>query len=410
MKMFESNDTRPADPNQEEYHSAECLIDGKQEANRRSSLTANSHSMVKSRIVLFTHEDDKKEQQSIPRRSCDYQSVKNLGGSAHDSFVEWRLDGADDEKIGCTGGMQTSGYVSHEELSALTGCVTRGRMLFSPESSQETSPSILQVVSASTSDFSRKFEKIRHHHHYGSLECDSPKNNSLISSASNPIPDSVSVQFDSAFYDSETVCESSLKQHQLSHTGLNVAAVSRSECNIDIKSTDSNRQCLVDTLSCSIPGELNIGNPQFDHRPKFPGLEFGCTHQSWEFPLSHKSLHSSWPCHHLYHGKGENSTSAVCSCSVKHAPHLTTPHQDAELLPAKQQLYLPTFKGNTGMKSSFSSSLDMASALSVSSCHSASDPSLSLSGRPHISYSTGVDGQVFKDKTEVSFKIMLYML
>ena len=402
MKMCESSDTRPADSNLKAYHSAECLIDGKREANHGNSLRANSHSMVKSRIVLFTQESDKKEHQSIPCPDCDYQSVKHLGRSAHNSFVEWRLDDTADEKMGCTGRMQSSSYVSHEELSALTGCVTRGRALFSPKSSQETSPSILQVVSASTSDFSMEFEKIRHHHHYGSLECNL-KGNPLISSASNPIPDSVSVQFDSAFYDSETIRESSLKQHQLSRTGLNVAAVSRSECNIDINSTDSNRQCLVDTLSCSTPGELNTYNPQFDHRPRFP-------HQSWELPLSRKSLHSSWSCRHLYHSKEENSTGAVCFCSVKHVPHLTTPHQDTELLPAKQQLYVPTFKGNMGVKSSFSSSLDIASTLSVSSCHSASDPSLSLSGRPHISYSTGVDGQVFKDKTEVSFKMILHML
>ncbi len=369
--MSESISTRAVASTLKAYHSAECLIDGKQEPKERSNLS------------------DKKEQ---PSMICQNYELKE---SADNSLVEGRL-GVTDDEFGCT---RTSGSVSLEELRALTGCVTRGRMLFSPKSFLETSSSILQVTSASTSDSSR----LPHHHHYaGSLECDNHEGNPHISSASNSIPDSVSVQFDSACYDSETVCQS-LVEHQQNYTGLNIAAIS--ESNIDIKSTDSNRQCMVDVpLSCSIPGELNTSNAR---GAKFPGLESGSTDQSLEFSLCYakeKSLHSSWPCHHFSHNKEENSTSALHSCSAKHVAHVTTPHQVARLLLAKQHSYLPMFQGNIGMNSSLSSSLEVASALSISSCRSVSDPALSLSDRPHLSYSTGVDGQAFKDKTEVSFK------
>lgn len=376
----------PSDSYLQECHSAECLIDSKREPNQESSLRANSHSTVKNNIVVFTSESNK-----ILCKNSDYHSTKNSRRKTHASSVEWKLDGLDDE-IGCA---RTSSFVSHEELRALTGCVTRGRMLFSPKSYQDESPSVLQVVSASTSDVSRDMR-----------DCDDHKESPPLSRAPNSIPDSVSVQFDSACYDSETVCESSLKERQLNCTGLNVAAVSKSisECNINTKSTDSNRQCFVGSLSSSIPGELNTCKPQFKHRGRLPGLEHGSPDPSVEFPLSHakdKSLHSSWPCHHFYHSKEENSTSALCSCSAKHIPHLTTPHQVTQLLRPKQHSYNPMFQGSMGVKPTLSS---LASTLSVSSCHSASDPSLSVCDRPHISYSTGVDGQVFKDKTEVSFK------
>ena len=379
--MYESN-AIAAGSSLKAYHSAESLIDGKQEPKQRSCLSKE------------------KAKSSMPR-NCDFHSAENFKkGSTHNSFEEWRLGGADDE-IGCK---RTSSSVSHEELRALTGCVTRGRVLFSPKSFQETSPSVLQVVSASTSDFSR----IPHCHDCtSSLECDKHKGNPPISCAPNSIPDSVSVQFDCTCYDSETVCES-LVEHQRSSAGLSTSAVSESECNIDIKSTDFNRQCMVDVpLSCSIPGELNTCKA---HRAEFPGLEHGLPDQSLEFPLSRvkeKSLHSSWPCHHFCHSHEENSTSALRSYSAKHVAHGTAPHQVARLLLAKQHSYLPTFQGNIGMKSSLSNSVEVASALSISSCHSASDPALSLSERPHISYGTGVDGQVFKDKTEVSLKILL---
>lgn len=379
--MCESN-AGAADSNLKAYHSAESLIDGKQKPKQRSCL-------------------NNKKAKSSMLQNCDFHSIENFTkGSAHNSFEEWRLCGTDDE-IGCK---RTSSSVSHEELRVLTGCVTRGRVLFSPKSFQETSPSVLQVVSASTSDFSIT----PHCHDYtSSLECDNHKGNPPISSATNSIPDSVSVQFDCACYDNETVCKS-LVEHQQSSAGSSVAAVSESECNNDW-------QCVVDApLSCSIPGELNTCNA---HRAKFPGLEHGLPDQSLEFPLSRakeKSLHSSWPCHHFCHSQKENSTSALRSCSAKHVAHETAPHQVARLLLAKQHSYLPTFQGNIGMKSSLSNSVEVASALSISSCHSASDPALSLSDRPHISYSTGVDGQVFKDKTEVSLKILfivaLYVL
>ena len=404
---------RAADSNLKVCHSAECLING-EDPNYGRSLRANSSSMVKSRIMLFSRESDKNEPQgrSIPYQNCDCQNVENFERNDVDSLVEWSLDSSDDENTGCTNRKQTSSYVSHEELRVLTGCVTRGRVLFSPKSSQETSPSVLQVVPASASD---EFEGV-YRNHCGSPECDNHKGNPLTSSASNPIPDSVSVQFDLACYDSETICESSLKRHQLRHTGLNVAAVSRSEYNIDIKSADSKRQCLVGTpLSCSIPSELNTCSPQFDHRTRqFPRLE---QDSSPQFLLRHakdNSLHGSWPCRHLYHCKGEQSTGSLCSCSVKHAPHTSSvPHQVTPLQLAKQRSFntcFPSVKGNLIVKSSLSSSLDIGSTLSVSSYHSASDPLLSLSDRPHISYSTGVDGQAFKDKTEVSFKIVLHML
>jgi hypothetical protein len=370
--MCESVSTRAAASN---LNAAECLLDGKQEPKERSYLS------------------DKKEQQSM---IC--QKLYELKRSADNSLVEGRL-GVTDDELGCT---RTSGSVSHEELRALTGCVTRGRVLFSPKSFLETSSPVLQATSASTSSSSR----LPHHHHYaGSLKYDNHKGNPPISSASNSIPDSVSVQFDCACYDSETICQS-LVEHQQSYTGLNIAAIS--ESNIDVKSTDSNRQRMVDfPLSCSIPGELNTCNA---HSTKFPGLKNDSTDQSLEFSLCHakeKFLHSSWPCHHFCHNKEENSTSALHSCSAKHVAHVTTPHQVARLLLAKQHSYLPTFQGNIGMTSSLSSSLEVASALSISSYRSVSDSALSLSDRQHLSYSTGVDGQAFKDKTEVSFKNLI---
>ena len=376
--------------------------------------------MVKSRVVLFSRISDKKDSQehmtSCQDREClCTKKFENSDRIDIDSSTEWSSDGTDDDESRWTNIKQTasSSYVSHEELSALKGCVTRRRALFSPKSSWEASSLTLPAPTPELPCFD--FERKPHHH----SECDHLKDNLLTTSVSNPVPDSVSVQFDSACYDSETVCESTSKRHQRRHTGLNVAAISRSECNIDGKSIDANRQCLADTLlSCSIPGELNVSSSQREERSRFPDLEEDLHHpHSWGLPLIHaknKSLYSSWPCRQFCQCTKGKSTSSLCS--VKRTPHLTTssaPYQITPLLQTKQRPFYPHFLSNRGnpcmgMIPSFSSSLDVGSTLSVSSCHSTSDPSLSLNGRQHISYSTGVDGQVFKDKTEVSFKLLLY--
>lgn len=385
------------------YHSAECLINDEEKPNRRHSVRASSHSMVKRRTMLF----DGQKREAQKRFSTNHYEGSDHSGIG--SFVEQVFDAGESE---CTRKKQTSRYVSDEELFALRGCVSRRRMLFSPNLSQETSSSMPQVVCVPTSDFlNDKFEETCCHR-YSSPRCDNVNGYLLCESVTNPIPDSVSVQFDRTFYDSETVCESTSKHHQERHTGLNVAVTSRSECNINMKSTDFCKQHLENTpLSCSIPVELNASTPQFEHQTRSPDMKQDTLHQSWGVPLIHakdQTLYGSWPCRHLHKCKKKNSTCSLCACNSRHASLLTTSsvsrHVTTSLQSRQRSLYPCLFssRGTVGMKSSISSLLDVASTLSISSCHSASDPSLSLGGRQHISYSTGVDGQVFKDKTEVS--------
>ena len=248
----------------------------------------------------------------------------------------------------------------------------------------------------------------------------------------NSVPDSVSVQFGSAGYECETVRES--KQLQQRHSGLDITAISRSDCNIHLQKPDNDTKSQWLTsipLSCSIPGGLNSSNQLNNTSPRLNVSSLGqglSQPQNWGFTPYHtldKKLCNSWPRHQLFqnrqqglvHSNFHKGKVAHMSpqCSPKHTPYhtpLSSPHRSPQLLRTKcsmsqQTPYVPhppiIREREVLMKPYIPSSYELGSTFSISSRHSVSNPSSSLCGRPHISYSTGVDGQIFKDKTEVSF-------
>ena len=331
-----------------------------------------------------------------------------------ESFVEWSSDDTDNEEDGCV--KQTSNCVSHEELSALKGCVTRRRALFSPKSFNEV-PSFkfqeLPYCASESQGLSKASRKEAPHKQLHSDRLQEFELNPCASTVSDSVPDSVSVQFGDAGYECETVCESNSRPAQQRQRGLNITAISKSDCNIDVqkpgqKTYDFSHR----SLSCSIPGELNSSSLRFPQNLNTPGkvysFEQGLS-QSENGRFSNKTLCNSWPRQQIF--QCCNRKVMRCQCSPKHASHIMHSANCNQSPPsiqtgnslAHQGPYTPpatTIRGRDMLiKPYFPSSCELGSTFSISSHHSLSNPS---SARPHISYSTGVDGQVFKDRTEVS--------
>lgn len=340
-------------------------------------------------------------------------------------------------------GKISSSSLSQEELSALKGCVTKRRTLFSPRSSSFASfmtfPELPYCHSklGGLSKAHDYCDKDTQHIYHGSLEYDHLEEfdrNLLSSSVTNSVvPNSVSVQFGYAGYECEAICESNSKQPRQKHIGLNITAMSKSDCNIDLqkfdqKCKDSDCQCL--PLSSSIPGELNSSGLRSQRSIGLAGLnvhslEQGlCHHRNDNSAQSNnKTLCNSWPRQYLFQKKQlktcthNNSCKKIgtCSrCSPKHTPQLsplTSPIQSPQILRTKRPMShqgscIPQcstiIRKDLQSNSCLPSPFELGSTVSISSYHSVSNPSLTNGCRPHISYNAGVDGQIFKDKSEVS--------
>lgn len=342
------------------------------------------------------------------------------------SFVNWSSDDADNEENGYVI-KQTSKYVSHEELRALKGCVTRRRAMFSPKSSNEGRCFTLQelpyrtCVSESLSKTNR--ENSQHNQcHSSEYDVGEFEPNLHPSAISENVPDSISVQFGCAGYECETVCESSSKQLQHRQRGLNVTAISKSDCNLNVQkscpqSYDVSSRCV------SIPGELNSSSLKYQQGFIFPDKIYSLE-QSLSQPQNgsiygrkHETLCNSWPRQQLYQttpvgGSVNSKRKVVCSqCSPKHVSHLVPlASQNPQTFNsvAFQGPHIPVMKGREMIiKPYLPCSCELGSTFSISSHHSVSNSS---PARPHISYNTGVDGQIFKDRTEVSEKNEGYFL
>ena len=121
------------------------------------------------------------------------------------SFVNWRSDDAENEEDACVF-KHTSKYVSHEELCALKGCVTRRRALFSPKSSSDGCSFTLQelpygtCVSEGLSKTNQ--ENCQYNQHQSSkYDVEEFEPNLYPSAVSKNVPDSISVQFGCAGYE-----------------------------------------------------------------------------------------------------------------------------------------------------------------------------------------------------------------
>ena len=332
-------------------------------------------------------------------------------------FVEWSPYDAENECVF----KQTSNYVSQEELLALKGCVTRRRALFSPKSSNKGSFTLQQLpcsTSVSGGLSKASWENCQHSQHQSS-KCDHEELEPRLhpSATSKNVPDSVSVQFGCAGYECETVRSSSnSKQPQPRRRGLNVTAISKSDCNINMQKAGPQSYSV--TSRCfSIPGELNSSNLSYHQGFIFPEKVYSLEQNLSQpqngsiYRQKHKKLCNSWPRQQLFQKKSVggpvySKREVMCSqCSPKHVSRpvpLTSPTQSPQTfssvaLEGPRIPQLPAIKGREMvLKPYLPSSCEIGSTFSISSHHSVSP------ARPHISYNTGVDGQVFKDRTEVS--------
>ena len=328
-----------------------------------------------------------------------------------------------------------------QELGSSRGCVTK--------SSQEDSSVKLQELPYVSSMFGSLNMNSDHDKQYAleshpdsfESDCLEQLDSNLLSSvvSSKVVPNSVSVQFGSAGYECEAVCESFSNHLQHKHSGLNISARSKSDQKLDQKNGDPCCRCLADIpLSCSIPEELNSSSPELNYsclksqhstgsrRLKDHSFEQGLF-WSHNQSLSQVNETNSWPRQQLFQKKnlGTSIYSNLCKykhfqCSPRYSPHLTpqsSPDRSPQLKRTKnsvshQGLLFPTVRGkdkpNPFLLSSYK--VHVGSTFSIASQHSVSNPSSSLCDRPHISYSSGVDGQVFKDKTGVRMvNVSLYL-
>ena len=346
-----------------------------------------------------------------------------------ESFVEWSSDDTDDEAVGLSTD-KTSSCVSQEELNALKGCVSRRRRLFSPRSFQAASRSpstalVFKELPHPAYKFKHRTASMRSmSYNSRSSNEDKDSNPNSASSTVSGIPDSVSVQFGCAGYECETVCESNTKQMHHRHGGLNITAISKSDFSIDVGKTDrrmsdTDRRCLA--MSYSIPGELNSSSLRFQDST-FSSLKVHtceqCARRNQSIP--HKSLCNSWPRQQLYKKSQPGTYSDICRrkmvcshSSPQNTPQrtpLSSPHRSPQLrakshqVPSVHQYSKFRGRGEAVIKSYLPNSYELGSTFSISSNHSLSNTSSVLCGRPHISYSPGVDGQTFKSRTDVRMR------
>ena len=346
-----------------------------------------------------------------------------------ESFVDWSSEDSGDEAEGWSS-EKVSSCVSQEELNALKGCVSRRRRLFSPRSYQAASLSTASVFqelphpalkSKRRTAGRRNASSNRRSSLYEHKRVQDSNSIALPSATASGVPDSVSVQFGRAGYECQTVRESNSKPVQHRHGGLNITAMSKSDFDIDVQKPDRRmgdaNQCLA--LSYSIPGELNSSSLRFQDST-FSALNVPSCEQCT--CRNHKSLYNSWSRQQLYQSKQLGAYSDSCKrkmacshCSPQNTPQFTplsSPNRSPQLqrakshqVPSVRQFSRLKGRGDAVLKPYIPSSYDLGSTFSISSNRSMSSTSSVLCGRPHISYSPGVDGQTFKNRTEVSIGI-----
>ncbi len=248
-----------------------------------------------------------------------------------------------------------SSYVSQEELNALKGCVMRRRAVFSPSPSSSPLHSYVQnshhtpTRTSSLPCGRRRLMKADDisHVRQGSLEYDHLKDFDPCESAS--IPDSVSVQFrflDGNDSEGHTEC-----MHRHTHSTLSIKRHGTGE----LKSED--------IKNCS------------DECSSWPRNKVMCSHINTELCESKKSVDIFSP--------------LVKRSNSNHSPHHTK--YNSPLL-SKHPTYL------------HESNIDWLKTSDTGSNHSLYSQGTtvsSLADRPHRSYSKGIDGYHFKNRTKV---------
>lgn len=263
-----------------------------------------------------------------------------------------------------------SRYVSQEELDALKGCVMRRRAVFSPSPSSSPLHSCGNNLHLNDTHAAIEAEKVDSFMHVrqGSLEYDHLKDfNPSVSMKS--VPDSISVQF------RVPMCDETENKF---HEGFQPRNSTVNEnC-----STEAAERLGVSNCCCRSGGCQNCDSHDV-HDNDFPHSQFSC--RGCNCDLSKQS-------------KGADAVSLF----GKTQPHFS-PFNSKYNSPLLSKHQLSTSEGNIG----YLKANDTGSSYSL---YSQATTVSSLADRPHRSYSKGVDGNLFKDRTDVTSLINFNLL
>ena len=268
------------------------------------------------------------------------------------------------------------------------------------------------------------------------------------------IPDSVSVQFGPAGYECKAICETdqSIAERVLSQSKAPFAATtshissSTTDVNCSIKKHESDHscQCCLLHLSHSIPGRLDSSSLDRKHSMERCAvcqcLLCGVSQHVKDPAVSRISQNSthhqastcnSWPrrqiCSTLNTASplvGESTIPKKQSvhvlpqtCSPFHSPQ-QSPHHSPRMLRMRysklsasqlKQKEVGEVSSNLGM---YKDITELGSTQSVCSCHSHQSVSTTTSSwcdRPHITSNKGVEGSLFKDRSDVRIHSYMYL-
>ena len=302
-------------------------------------------------------------------------------------------------------------YVSQEELDALKGCVTRRRAVFSP--SPSSSPVHSYVHQRRTSQLTpshtnslpvrRKgavVTKKINHVHQGSFEYDHLKDYDPSMSVGN-IPDSVSVQFRLQSNDDGNQCNNGIHQQNTKNYGFDT----------DI------------SLSYSIPERLNSAvyysgrhsdSRSVDNSQCISQCSHSCAfHSLQRNECNHSDMYHNWPQQKEPVSSIRNIRRALSAQVNVNSYSPPSGRSNPVLQHYRNSPFLGKFSSSLLSKQQQTPSdgnFHCTRTKESGSNNSLYSQTTSLTERPHRSYSKGVDGNVFKDQTEVIFKLILLLI
>lgn len=394
----------------------------------------------------------------------------------------WSSSSGDEERVGAKARRGMSSLprksVSREELDAMRGCVSRRRALFSP--SPSSSPKHSSAIETPVRSFSNKgletrvLQKImpnekvgrcnslplphvqqisnaanhlrQQSFEYDHLEDYSTENPNVTLTSKKVVPDSVSVQFGPAGYESKAVCETDQsgtcnpekEKSQLRVTATSHVYASTNDINKYSNYKKDKDQIFRNTLlpiSHSIPGRLDSSSLSCKHLTEQCGICQCClcgSSRNVMDPAISRTYHSdfqsqysacnSWPrsqiCStvrvnarkHAANGVVPKTRNSIQSLHQKCSP-FCSPHQSPRHGPYVARIKSSKFNLKENEITEASNLLlcknltELGSSHSVCSCHSYQSVSTTNSSwcdHPHVMNMKGVEGQQFKDRSDVS--------
>ena len=386
-------------------------VEGRLKQPCKSRLKANKKWLSRKTKGLSSHRKQIKTAKQAGNLECD-EDIANFSAAnkQDDSCLDSSSDDGSNTFIDNNWLQEIpSRYVSQEELDALKGCVMRRRAVFSPSPSSSPVHSYIHQkqdihqstpVSTHSLPLGWKTQRIvdeGSHIRQGSFEYDHLKDFDPYESTVN-IPNSVSVQFKFQGYEEKEVYNGGTHD-TCKHTTDRRNSTAGNDTILSFSIPERlNLDCRDNSTACQCSYRL-ADNSHHKNRGTLRSYSYGLQSLQ-EIEKHHSGACNSWPRNELCMMKGSNGkfkqeryVDVFSPMDMRSSSYVNQHYSPLHVKYSSP--FFPKRQIHGGMKTSESGS--------NFSIYSQTTTASSLADRPHCSYSKGVDGNLFKDRTAVSF-------